>query len=151
MKGDEQIDQSVSESIAPAVYVEDIPHFLDLQTKAVCIRHEEEDDKQKGPDLKQPTFNSEISKSSLQHIFNLQLDQLSKKVFLCEFDDPIADYLVSISSIDVKIIMSEEDYLYHSLKPLFCMIWPSLFFRSKSSMIPINQFLTWLHWKYAFT
>ena len=85
-------------------------------------RHEEEDDKQKGPNLKQPAFNSEISKDSFQHLFNLQLDQQSKEVLLCKFDDPFADYLESMSSIYVKIFMLEEDYLYHLFKPLFCMI-----------------------------
>jgi hypothetical protein len=64
---------------------------------------------------------------SLQHHFNLQLDQQSKEVLLCEFDDPFADYLESMSSIDVKIFLSEEDCLYHLFKPLFCMIWLPFF------------------------
>jgi hypothetical protein len=55
-------------------------------------------------DLEQPAFNNEISKGNLQHLFNLQLDQQSKEVLLCEFDDPFADYLESMSSIDVKIV-----------------------------------------------
>jgi hypothetical protein len=151
LKGDEQIDQSVSESIASAVYVEHNPHFPDLQTKAVCNRHEEEDDKQKGPDLKQFAFNSEISKSSLQHLFNLQLDQQSKEVFLCEFDDPFADYLESMSNINPKIFLSDEGWSCHLFKLHYHNLWFLLSFGKRSNMILASQLLYWLLWKFSFT
>jgi len=92
-----------------------------------------------------------FSIEGLQHHFKLQLDQQSKEVLLCEFDDPFADYLESMSNIDVNIFLSEEDCLYHLFKPLFCMIWLPLFFGSRSNIILVNQFLTWLHWKHHFT
>jgi hypothetical protein len=143
------------ESVA---YVEGSPHFSDLQIKIDCNIYEEElkDLDQQSilyvslTDLEQPAFNSEISKGSFQHLFNLQLDQQSKEVLLCEFDDPFADYLESMSSIDVKFFLSEEDCLYHLLKPLFCMIWFPLLFGSRSKM-SVNHFLTWFHWKHDFT
>ena len=78
-------------------------------------------------EIKQTTFSIEFCEGKEQQQHS-QLDQQFKEVFFYDFEDPIADFLDSISSIDVKIFMSEEDYLYHSLKPLFCMIWPSLLF-----------------------
>jgi hypothetical protein len=58
------------------------PHFPDLQIKVDCNRYEEEGEELKSPDqqsilyispadLEQTAFNSEISKGSLQHHFNL--------------------------------------------------------------------------------
>jgi hypothetical protein len=75
-----------------AAYVMGSPHFLVLQTKADYSTYEESDggeelnnlDQQSiiyvlPKDLEQPAFNSEISKGSFQHLFNLQLDQQSKR------------------------------------------------------------------------
>jgi len=118
-----------------AAYVEDSLHLPDLQNKT---------------DLEQPAFNNELIKGSFQHLFNLQLDQQSKKVLLCDFDDPFADYLESMSSIDLKIFLPEEDCLYPLFKHLFYMIWLPLLFESRSKM-PVNHNLTWLHWKSSVT
>ena len=149
----DSLDPSYREDPNPkfesASFVEGSPHFSDLQIKIDCNIYEEElkDLDQQSilyvslTDREQPAFNSEISKGSFQHLFNLQLDQQSKEVLLCEFDDPFADYLESVSSIDVKFFLSEEDCLYHLLKPLFCMIWFPLLFGSRSKM-SVNQFLT---------
>jgi hypothetical protein len=90
-----------------------------LQQLEVCSRYQEEGEELNSPDqqsivyvsptdLEQPAFNNEISKGSFQHLFNLQLDQQSKEVLLYEFDDPFADYLESMSSIDVKIFCQKK-------------------------------------------
>jgi hypothetical protein len=162
----ESLDPNNREDLNPgfgsAVDDEGSLHLSDVQTQGNCSKYGEEGEELKSPDqqsilhvsparVEQPTFNSEISKGSFQHHFNFQLDQQFKKVFLCEFDDPIADYLDSMSSINPRIFLSEEDCFYHLFKPLFCMIWLPLLFKSRSSMISVNQFLTWLHWKFSFT
>ena len=139
-------------------------HFLNLQEKVDHNTYEESDggEELNSPDqqfivyvspidLEQPAFNNVINKGSFQYLFNLQLEQQSKEVLFCEFDDPIARYLDSMSSINPKIFLSEGDCLHHLLKPLFCMIWPSLLFGSRSIMMTVNQFLTWLHWKFDLT
>jgi len=144
-----------------AAYVMSSPYFPDLQTKADFSRYEEEGEDLNGPDqqsvlyvsptnFEQPAFNSEIIQGSFQHLLNLQLDQQSKEVLLCDFDDPFADFLESMSSIDLKIFLPEEDCLYHLFKPFYCMIWFPLFFGSRSSMMALEKFLTWLHWKHHF-
>jgi hypothetical protein len=150
--------------VESAAHVMSSSHFLNLQEKVDHNTYEESDGGKelKSPDqqsvlyvfqtdLEQPAFNSEISKDSFQHLFNLQLDQQSKEVLLCKFDDPFADYLEPISSMNVKIFMSEEDSLIHLLKPFFCMIWSLLLFGSRFNMMSVDQFLTWLHWKSSFT
>jgi hypothetical protein len=161
LKSEEQILISASNSFRSAVDVEDSLPFPDLQKKTECSRHlqegQQKDSDQQSvlyvlqADLEQPAFNSEISKDSFQHLFNLQLDQQSKEVLLCKFDDPFADYLEPISSMNVEIFMSEEDSLIHLLKPFFCMIWSLLLFGSRFNMMSVDQFLTWLHWKSSFT
>jgi hypothetical protein len=127
LKNDEQIFISAYGSFESTTDHKGISQFQDLQRLEVCNRYEKE-----GEALK-------------------SLDQQSNEVLLCEFDDPFANYLESMSIIDVKIFLSEEDCLYHLFKPLFCMIWLPLLFRSRSSMMSVNQFLTWLHWKHHFT
>jgi hypothetical protein len=92
--------------------------------------------------IPQPTFNRETNELSQQQI---------KEVFYYDFEDPFADFLESMSSIDLKKFLPEEDYLYPLFKPFFCMIWLLLLFKSRSSMLPIDKFLTWLHWKHEFT
>jgi hypothetical protein len=96
------------------------------------------------------TFNIETNESNQQLQYS-QLDQQLKEVFLYDIYDPVDNYLESMSSKCVKVFLSEEDCLYHLFKPLFCMMWLPLFFRPRSSMMSVNQFLTWLHWKHDFT
>jgi hypothetical protein len=147
-----------------AAYVMSSPYFPDLQKKVDHSTYEKSDGSEdlKGPDhqsvlcvsptdLKQPAFNNEIIKGSFQHLFNLQLDQQSKEALLCKFDDPFAGNLESMSSIDVKNFLSDENYLYHLFKSLFCIIWSSLLFGSRSITMTVNLFLSWLHWKSSFT
>jgi hypothetical protein len=147
----EQIDRFVRDSFRS---VTDTKGYFQIKTD--CNRHLQEG-QHKGSDqklilhfppteIKHSTFS--IEEEQLQHS---QLEQQLKEVLFYDFEDPIADFLDSISSMDVKIFVSVGDYLYHPLKPLFCMIWLSLLFGSRSSMMPVNQFLTWLYWKYAFT
>lgn len=148
------------ECVATA-YVLSSPHFPDLQTKTDFNRLLQEG-QQNGADqqsvlyvsptnFEQAAFNSEIIQGNFQHLFVSQLEQQSKEVFHCEFNDLFADFLESMSSIDVKIFLPEEGHLYHLFKPLFCMIWFSLFSGSRSIMMTVNQFLSWLHWKSSFT
>jgi hypothetical protein len=147
-----------------AAYVMSSTYFSDLQEKVDHSTYEKSDGGEdlKGPDqqsglyaspidLEQPAFNNELIKDSFQHFFNLQLDQQFNEVLLCDFDDPIAVYLDSMSSIDPRIFLSKGDYFYHPLKSFFCMIWSSLLLGSRSIIMTENQFLTWLHWKHAFT
>jgi hypothetical protein len=162
LKNDEQIFISAYDSFESTTDPKGISQFQDLQRLEVCSRYQEEGEELNSPDqqsivyvsptdLEQPAFNNEISKGSFQHLFNLQLDQQSKEVLLCEFDDPFADYLESMSSIDVKIFLSEEDCFYHLFKPLFCMISLPLLFGSRSRILTVNQFMIWLHWKFDLT
>jgi hypothetical protein len=145
-----------------AAYVMGNPHLPDLQKKEIHSRYEEEGEDLKGPDqqsvlyvsptdFEQPAFNSEISKGSLQHYLNFQLEQQSQKVLPYEFDDPFVNYLDSMSSINPRIFLSKGDCFYHPLKAFFCMIWSLLLFGLRFSMIAVNQFLTWLHWKFDLT
>ena len=143
------------ECIESAAHVMGSPHFSDLKTKANCSTYEESDGGKElsGPDqqstlyvspaeIPQPTFNRETNELSQQQI---------KEVSCYDFEDPFADFLDSMSSIDLKIFLLEEDYLYPLFKKKFCMRWLLLLFKSKSSMLPVNKFLTWLHWKHEFT
>jgi hypothetical protein len=93
----------------------------------------------------------EIGESHQQQHVSLQLEQLPKEVFLDFFDDPIADYLEFTSNIDVKIFLSNEDWFCHLFQLYFCWLCIPLFLQSRSSMMSVNQFLTWLHWKHEFT
>jgi hypothetical protein len=132
-----------------------------LQKKTDCSRHLQEG-QQNGSDqkfssyfppavIKRSLFIIEFCEGNEEQLQHSQLEQQFSEVFFHNFEDPIADFLDSISSMNVKIFMSEEDYLYHLLKPFFCMVWYSLLFGSRFSMMPVNHFLTWLHWKYVVT
>jgi hypothetical protein len=118
----EQIDISVGDSFGSAANTKSSPHLSVLQTKGNCSRHEEKDDEQKGPDhqsilyvplkeVEKSTFSIEIIKGSLKQHFIFQLEQQQGEVFHCDFDDPIADYLHSISNINVQILFSDESGL----------------------------------------
>ena len=93
-------------------------------------------------EVEQYTFSINISKGRDQH---------HKEVFPVGFYDPIANYLESMNNIDVKIFLSDESWLYHLFKPLFCWIYIPLFLGSRSRIILVDQFLTWLHWKHDVT
>jgi hypothetical protein len=169
----ERTDRFTSDSFSSAVVNEDSlqcpdlqgsPHFPDLQKKADFSTYEESDGPKElsTPDqqsvlylsqtnLEQPTFNNEIIQGSFQHLLNLQIHQQSKEVFCYDFEDPIADLLHSMSSINPRIILSKGDCFYHPLKSFFCMIWSLLLIGLRFSMIAVDQFLTWLHWKFSFT
>jgi hypothetical protein len=100
--------------------------------------------------IKQSTFNIQISKGNKQQHFS-QLEQQQNEVFLCDFYDPVADYLESMSSIDVKTFLSNESRFCHLFELHFCMLWFTIFFGYGSKMISVNRFLIWLHWKHDFT
>jgi hypothetical protein len=161
-KDDYQIDTLAGDSFRSATDSKGSPQFSDLQTKADFSRYEKEGEEQKVSDQQlslyfhlteeeQSTFNIDISEGNKQQDFSFQLEQQHKEVFLCGFDDPIADYLQSMSNICVKVFLSDESWLYHLFKLLFCWLCIPLFFGSRSRTSSINQFLIWLHWKHEFT
>jgi hypothetical protein len=136
-----------------AADVDGSPHPPDLQKKEIRSKYEGEGEDLKGPD-QQPTFYVSPAKIP-QPTFNRETNELSqqqiKEVFFHDFEDPIANVLDSFNSMNDKIFMSEEGYLYHRLKPFFCMIWYLLLIGSRLNVMPVNHFLTWLHWKSSFT
>ena len=101
-------------------------------------------------EIKQSTFGIEYCEGKEEQLQHSQLEKQLQEVFHCDFDDPFADYLKSMSSIDLKNFLPEEDCLYHLFKPLFCVKWSPLFLGSRSSMMALKNFLTWLHWKHHF-
>jgi hypothetical protein len=161
-KDDYQIDTLVGDSFRSATDSKGNPQFFDLQTKVDFSIYEEEGEKQKVSDqqlslyfhlteVEQSTSNTEISEGIQQQVFIFQLEQQHKEVFLCGFDDPIADYLQSMSNVCVKVFLSDESWLYHLFQLLFCWLCIPLFFGSRSRTGSVNQFLIWLHWKHEFT
>jgi hypothetical protein len=113
-KDNQQIDISTDDSFKSAANTKDSPQLSDLQTKGDCSRYEEEDDELKSPDqqfiiyvspteVEKSTFNMRSLKAMQYKNLNSQLEQQLKEVFLCDFDDPIADYLEFMSNINVKI------------------------------------------------
>jgi hypothetical protein len=118
LKSEEHILISASNSFRSAVDVEDSLPFPDLQKKTECSRHlqegQQKDSDQQSvlyvlqADLEQPAFNNVISKDSFQHLFNLQLEQQFKEVFLSDIYDPVDNYFQSMSSKCVKTFLSDE-------------------------------------------
>jgi hypothetical protein len=166
----ERTDRFTSDSFRSAVVNEDSlqcpdlqgsPHFPDLQKNTECSRHlQEGQQKDSDPEfssycppaeIKQFTFIIEFCERNEEQLQHSQLKQQIKEVFCYDFEDPFADYLESMSSIDLKIFLPEEDYLYPLFKPFFCMIWSLLLFGSRFNLMSVDQFLTWLHWKSSFT
>jgi hypothetical protein len=149
------------ECIESAAYVIGSAHLPDLQKKEIRSRYEGEGKDLKGPDQQpvlyvsptnseQPTFNIETSEGSQQQ-FVPQFDHQQGEVFHHVFHDPIADFLESTNNINVKIFFIDGSWSVHLFEPLFYMLWLSLLFESRSSTLPVNKFLTWLHWKHEFT
>jgi hypothetical protein len=141
--------------------VEDSIPFPDLQKKTECSRHlqegQQKDSDQQSvlyvlqADLEQPASNSVISKDSFQHLFNLQLEQQFKEVFLSDIYDPVDNYFQSMSSKCVKTFLSDEGQFCFCYQLYFCVIWLPSFFGLRSRTVSADHFLTWLHWKHAFT
>jgi len=86
----------------------------------------------------------------MQRPSDLQLEQHGE-VFLYCFHDPIVDYLESLSSSDVKSFFLSECWFCCLFELHFCMPCIPPFIRSRSRILPINQFLVWIHWKHEFT
>jgi hypothetical protein len=101
--------------------------------------------------VEQSTFSIEIREGSQQQHFSLQSEQKLEEVFLYYFIDPIADFLESLSSIKIKIFLSDEDWFYHFFRTHLCWLRILLFLGSRSRILSANKFLTWLHWKHEFT
>jgi hypothetical protein len=140
------------------------PHLPDLQTKADFSINEENDGSEElnSPDqqpivyvhpakIQQSTFINEFGEGNEEQLQHSQSEQQLQEVFHHVFHDPIADWLDSFNSINIKIRMSEEGYLFYLLKPFFCMRWYLLLLGSRFSKILVNHNLTWLHWKSSVT
>ena len=134
-------------------------HFY--QTKEECNRYEEENDDLKSPKqqgithppqskVEKSTVNIVITESSQQQHF-IKLEKQHKKVFLVGFYDPVAEYLELISSVNIKIFLSDDSCFCHPLKLHGCMLGFHLFFGSRSRISSVDQLLTWLHWKHVVT
>jgi hypothetical protein len=95
-----------------------------LQKKANSQQtYEGEGEDLKGPDqqptlyvsptkIPQPTFNNEFGEGNEEQLQHSQLEQAaSKRYFFHDFDDPIANFWILSSSMNVKIFMSEEGHL----------------------------------------
>ena len=110
-------------------------------------------------DIKQITKNNEISKGSpqqfldlqtneissdhvednMQKEFDLQLEQCQEGVNFYIFHDSVADYLESMSKIDIKQFMLRECCLRHRLH--FSMHWIISVFQPRSRLQSLNKFL----------
>ena len=147
-----------------AAYVMSSPYFPDLQTKADCSTFEESDsgeissspDQQSignvsPADLEQFTHIIEINEDSQPHHFRLQSEQKLEEVFHYFFIDPIAAFLESLSSIKIRIFLSDERCFCHFSRTYLCWLRILLFLGSRSRILSTNKFLTWLCWKCAFT
>jgi hypothetical protein len=105
LKNDKQIFILACDRFESIADTKGSPEYFDLQTKEDCSRYGEEYDELKSPnqqfimhssptEIKQFVFSIEIGEGKLhQH----------REVFLYGFNDPIANYLESMSSINVKI------------------------------------------------
>ena len=100
--------------------------------------------------IKNSTFNIQISKGNNQQHFS-KLEQQQNEVFLCDFYDPVVDYLELMRSIEVKTFLSNESWFCHLFELHFFILWFTIFFVYGSKMISVNRFLIWLHWKHDFT
>jgi hypothetical protein len=89
-------------------------------------------------------------KKGMQRSSDVQSKQ-QEEVFPYSVIDPFADYLEFSNNINVKLLLSNEGWFCCPFKLHFCMLWFLIFFESRSSMISVDQFLTWLHWKFSFT
>ena len=134
-------------------------HFY--QTKEECNRYEEDNDDLKSPEqqgithrpqseVEKSTVNIVITKSSQQQHF-IKLEKQHKKLFLVGFYDPVIDYLELISSVNIKIFLSDDSCFCHPLKLHGCMLGFHLFLGSRSRISSVDQILTWLHWKHDVT
>ena len=94
---------------------------------------------------------TKVEQSILNIDINEGKDQHHKKVFPVGFYDPVADYLELMSSIDIKIFLSDDSWFCHPLKLHCCMLGFHLFFGSRSRISSADQLLTWLHWKHDVT
>jgi hypothetical protein len=101
-------------------------------------------------DLQASEGGSHDQQEDMQRLSDLQLKQ-QQEVFVFSLIDPFANYLESLSSLDVRAILSIEGWLSCSFEMHLCILWFPAFFVSKLRDVPISQMLVWLHWKHDFT
>jgi hypothetical protein len=101
-------------------------------------------------DLQSSEGGSHDQQEDMQRLSDLQLKQ-QHEVFVFSLIDPFANYLESLSSLDVRALFSIEGWLSFSFEMHLCIIWFPTLIIFGSRCLPISQMLVWIHWKHAFT
>ena len=97
-------------------------------------------------DLQTNETSSDHVEDNMQKEFDLQLEQCQEGVNFYIFHDSVADYLESMSKIDIRQFMLRECCLRHRLH--FSMHWIISVFQPRSRLQSLNKFLEWLCWKF---
>ena len=102
-------------------------------------------------------FNLQVAKSGsnykeedIHRYFDLQLKH-QQEVFIYSFIDLFVDYMESLSSLNVRLFLSNEGWLFPSFEMNFDIPWAPLFIISRLEVLPVSQIFVWLHWKHDFT
>jgi hypothetical protein len=152
LKDDEQIESSTGESIGATVDVEGSPYLPDLQFKEdssqlSCLLIEESFQ----DNNKQFIMSKEISLQPCSYLQTAKGDSYSQQeVFAFSFIDPFAPYLESLSSLDVRALLSKEGRLFFSFEFHINILWFPAFSVSGSKK-SASQLFVWLHWKSDYT
>jgi hypothetical protein len=85
----------------------------------------------------------------MQRFYDLQLKQ-QQEVFVFSLIDPFAPCLESLSSLDVRALLSKEGRLFFSFEFHINILWFPAFFVSGSKK-SASQLFVWLHWKSDYT
>jgi hypothetical protein len=101
-------------------------------------------------DLQAVVGGSHDQHEDMQKSSDVQLKQ-QEEVFLFSFIDLFADYLGSLSSLDVRTLLSNEGWLFCSFELHINNLWVPAFIIVVSRISPANQMLVWFHWKHDLT
>jgi hypothetical protein len=100
---------------------------------------------------KQFIMSKEISLQPCSYLQTAEGDSYSQQeVFAFSFIDPFAPYLESLSSLDVRALLSKEGRLFFSFEFHINILWFPAFFVSGSKK-SASQLFVWLHWKSDYT
>ena len=97
----------------------------------------------------QPVYDSYSQEEDIQRFYDLQLKQ-QQEVFVFSFIDPFSPCLESLSSLDVRALLSKEGRLFFSFEFHINILWFPAFFVSRSKK-STSQLFVWLHWKSDYT
>jgi hypothetical protein len=93
--------------------------------------------------------DSYSQEEDMQRFYDLQLKQ-QQEVFVFSFIDPFAPCMESLSSLDVRALLSKEGRLFFSFEFHINILWFPAFFVSGSKKSASHLFV-WLHWKSDYT